>query len=186
MKNSNKSMTTFLLEGSVTGDIVSLDGSQSSKMTIDDEQIGGLNLWTSDKIRKELALYTPTIASGTCSVPACQTNNSWQRMTFAGSSSFISTDKQGLIMPLFGCYIFTLTISEKAKLNPSEYSIELKTVALPDTTSVLFVPITNNPSLLQCHRIMLLNATDQVDVRVWQQQSCGTLTSFAWALQYLQ
>lgn len=179
---------SFVLHGSNYVDLLNLGEIPIEMLNLDDSKIGTLNIWSSEKCKTEIGKYKKIVATGTCTIPLCKVNNNWQFLTINGSDTFstslITPDKEGLILPKLGVYIITLTIFETAKTNPSAYSIQQKNIDPASITTTIY-NLVGGGNNTQCHRIMFLNENDQISFRVWQQQSCNTLVNFVWCIQLL-
>lgn len=161
-----------------------------SNLSVDDNQLGSLNLWSSNKINNAIANAKAITVGGTGTTPSC-VNNTWFRATLDGCTSFakslLSADKMAIVVPKAGCWLFTFIVYEKNKSNSSAYSIELKTIDLASTGATCQMTTTNLPikTTSQLSRIMTLNVGDEVDFRVWQQDTCNTINTLSWTMQEL-
>jgi len=182
-----------LVSGASQNEIAFLDANGQavkSNMTVDDSQMGSLNLWSSNKINDAIATNKTVVVGGTGTTPAC-VNQTWFRATLDGcttyAKSLLSADNLAIKVPKTGCWLFTFFVYEKNKSNSSAYSIELRSVALSSTGTASQLTTTNLPikTQSQLHRIMNLNAGDEIDFRVWQQDACGTINNLSWTMQEL-
>lgn len=180
---------SFILEGTYSRDVELLNSNLTleTMKTIDDSKVGS-NVWTSAQYVKQIGSFKKLVAFGSCSVPVCKINNVWQFMTLVGlntySTSLISSDKQGIIVPKEGVYLITLTVFETSKTLITAYSIQKKELDIAAVVSTC-VNNTGDNFNTQCHRIIFLSANTEIAIRVLQNNNCVGLGTSFWCLQLL-